>query len=87
MADQMTLTIVTADGVAYEGKVNYVNLPTPDGSVGILAGHAPMLCAVAEGELKYRSEEEGDKVFTISSGIAEIMNNVITVLLVKSAET
>ena len=81
MADRMILTIVTPGGVSFEGQVNYVNLPTPDGSLGILPGHAPMLCAVAEGPIKLRSQERGEEVIPVGEGIAEVINNTVTVLL------
>ena len=85
MADRIRLKIVTPAGVALERKVNYVNLPTFEGSVGILADHAPMLCAVAKGKLKYRSED-GESFFAVSDGVASVENNAIT-LLVQDAET
>ena len=54
MEDRIALKIVTADGVVLERQVSYVSIPTPDGSVGILADHAPMLCAVGRGVIRCR---------------------------------
>ena len=47
MENMIHLSVVTADGVALDTQVSYVNIPTGSGSVGVLHGHAPMLCAVS----------------------------------------
>ena len=54
MADRIKLSVVTAQGESHEKMVSYVSIPTAFGSVGVLSGHAPMLCAVKSGILKYR---------------------------------
>ena len=79
MADRIALKIVTPSGVLLERDVNYVNLPTPEGSVGILSNHAPMLCAVGKGKLKYRFEG-GESFVSVAGGVAQVENNVLTVL-------
>lgn len=79
MADRIRLRIVTPSGPVLERNVNYVNLPTPEGSVGILADHAPMLCALGRGKLRYRFEE-GERCLSVSGGVASVENNEVTVL-------
>ena len=79
MADRIHLTIITPAGTALERNANYVNLPMPDGSVGVLPGHAPMFCALGKGKLKCRSEE-GDTLIAVSGGVARVENNELTVL-------
>ena len=82
MADRIHLRIVTPSGTALEAKAEYIRIPTPEGSVGILADHAPMLCAVGEGKLKCRSEE-GERLIAVSDGVASVENNDGTVLTEK----
>ncbi|MBR0207677.1 MAG: F0F1 ATP synthase subunit epsilon [Oscillospiraceae bacterium] len=79
MADRIRLKIVTPAGTALDRMTNYVNLPTPEGSVGILADHAPMLCALGKGRLKYRFEG-GESFLSVSGGVAGVGNNELTVL-------
>ena len=79
MADRIRLQIVTPDGPALETDVNYVNLPTPEGSVGILADHAPMLCAVGRGRVRYRSGDGEGSLF-VTGGVASVEDNKMTVL-------
>ena len=79
MADRIHLRIVTPTGTALERDVNYVSLPTPGGSVGILANHAPMLCAVGKGKLRCRFEG-GESLVFVAGGVASVEDNEVTVL-------
>ena len=45
MACDIQLSVSTAYGEGFCKKVDYVNLPTAFGSLGILRGHSDMLCA------------------------------------------
>ncbi len=80
MADRIRLKIVTPSGTALDRIVNYVNLPTSDGSLGILADHAPMLCAMPEGETFCRMEDGTEKTVRHSSGVANVRDNRVTIL-------
>ena len=80
MAEGFHLSVLTGDGTIFDDRVDYVNLPTGYGSVGILAGHAPMLCAVDKGILRCTKEGETLRI-RVSSGIANVGNNEVTVLV------
>ena len=82
MADKISLSIVTADGVAFEKKVGYVNIPTSFGSVGILSGHAPMLCAVQKGVLRCTFGDNKESISVqVSDGVANVAENEVTLLV------
>ena len=85
MADKIKLSVVSQEGTDIEKNVSYVNIPTPFGSVGVLSGHAPMLCAVAAGVLRCTHGEEETLRVKVGSGIANVEHNEVT-LLVSSAE-
>ena len=78
--DAIKLHIVTGDGPVLEQAVEYVNLPTAFGSVGILANHAPMLCAVEAGMIRCRWSG-GEARVRVSAGIASVEHNELTVLV------
>lgn len=80
MEGRITLSIVTAEGAGETVKCDYVNLPTEFGSVGILANHAPMYCAVAAGRIAYRLGDGEMQYIPTGAGIATVENNEITVL-------
>ncbi len=80
MEDRIRLRLLTPDGVGWEGKVSAVTLPAAEGSLGILGGHAPLLCALQSGVVKCRGEA-GELRFQISEGVAGVEKDVVTLLL------
>ena len=82
MADKIKLSIVSQEGPALERDVSYVNIPTPFGSLGILSGHAALLCAVEEGTVRFRfgEEEETDRI-PVGAGVAHVEDNQVTLLV------
>jgi F-type H+-transporting ATPase subunit epsilon len=51
--------VLTPEGKVFDEEVEMVSTRTSSGSVGILAGHEPMLAILEEAELRlYRSETE-----------------------------
>ena len=86
MAKCFQFSVVTAEGTALEGAAEYCNLPTAGGSVGILADHAPMLCALNEGKVRCRMEDGTERVFCVPSGVAEIRDNRVTILSDRAEE-
>lgn len=81
MADAIHLSAVSSNGKSWERQVSYVNLPTDFGSLGILRNHAPMLCALTKGTVKYRFDTDAVGYLRISDGIANIADNEVTLLL------
>ncbi len=78
--DEIALHVLTGDGPVLERKVSSVNLPTSFGSVGVLRGHAPMICSLDAGILKCRSED-GVLRLRIGKGIASVEHNEVNVLV------
>lgn len=85
MANKIHLSVVTAEGAVFDGMINYVNIPTNFGSLGILSGHAPMVCALAGGIVKCSSEGGTPVRIAVGGGIADVNQNQVT-LLVSQAE-
>ena len=79
MADRIHLQIVTAGGVVFDRMVHVVNLPLENGSIGVLANHAPLMGAVVDGIVTAASDE-GEYVIAVGIGVVNIVNNEVTVL-------
>ena len=75
------LSVVTAETTIFDEQVSYVNLPTPFGSVGVLARHAPMLCAVEKGILRCTLESGETIRIRVADGVASVADNELTVLV------
>jgi F-type H+-transporting ATPase subunit epsilon len=80
MAKTFQLCVVTTEGTVLDTKVAYCGLQTPDGSLGILANHAPMMCILREGELSFRTEDGEEGTLRHSAGVARVKSNVLTLL-------
>ena len=80
MADsKINVLVATAEREVYRGEADMVVAPGSAGELGILPKHAPLLSALAPGELRITRGEEVDEVF-ISGGFMEVQPDMITVL-------
>jgi len=80
MADRIRLNILTANG-GMERLVSYVSLPAAGGSIGILAGHIPMLCALEEGTVRYRCGQGELQSVQTGEGVARVGDNEVLLLV------
>lgn len=80
MANQIHLSVVTAEGAVFDRMINYVNIPTAFGSLGILSGHAPMVCAIARGVVKCSDGGANVKI-AVGGGVADVNHNQVTLLV------
>jgi F-type H+-transporting ATPase subunit epsilon len=76
-----SLKIISTDKVFYDGKCEYLVIPTIDGEKGILAHHENMVIAVEIGELRFRKPHGEWVTAVVSKGFAEIVNNRASVLV------
>lgn len=64
----MQLEIITPEASVFTGEAEAVQFPGLDGSFQVLNGHAPIISALSNGDVKvdltntYESETENDKV-------------------------
>ena len=88
MADAMKLEIVTPEGVAYSGPVDFVTLPGAEGELGIYPQHIPLLTHIVPGEVVARKGLE-EIVLAVGDGFVEITGDKVSVLteLAVNAET
>ncbi len=80
MKEKIILSIVTPEKVYLsEGKVDFVALPASEGEMGILPGHISFVVQLKDGFLRY-SSEEGEEMFAILGGFAQVDKNKVIVL-------
>lgn len=79
MADKIELEIVTPDKRVLSLGVDEVVLPSANGSMGVLPGHAPLLCELDVGEVSYRTGQDR-KFLAVSGGFAEILRQKVSIL-------
>ena len=77
------LEIVTPLKVAYREEVKMVIVRTVDGDMGILPNHAPLVTALAVGEMTIR-KEDGNQQYFIAGGFLEISKDKVVILADKA---
>src|SRR5262245_2987762 len=76
---KLLLEIVTPDRSLVREEVDELQLPGPEGYLGVLPGHTPLLATLKVGELWYRIG--GDVHYlAISGGFVEVLPDHVTVL-------
>jgi F-type H+-transporting ATPase subunit epsilon len=76
----MHVTVARVHENLFDGEATKVNVPTTGGDIGILPHHEPLVATIKNGSLVI-SHEKGEEVFNVESGVVEVSNNQVTVIL------
>jgi len=74
--------IIASNRIFFSGRVQCVVLPGLDGEIAVLAHHEEMIVAVRMGEARFQLEDGTWKKAVFGSGLAEVANNRMKVLVV-----
>lgn len=86
MAD-LHFTLVTPERQVMADDVHMVVVPGTEGEFGVMAGHAPFMTTLRDGELAiYRSANATPERIRVSGGFAEVGDAGLTILA-ESANT
>ena len=80
MSATFQLSILTPEQSVFEGAVEYVEVPGIAGYLGVLAHHAALVTALAQGTLTVRVSGGNTQRWTVGGGFFEVSNNRATVL-------
>lgn len=80
MAATFHLSIITPEHSFFEGDVEMLVLETPDGEIGIQAGHAPMVISTVEGIL-HLTQNGNSRWAAASSGFATVLQDQVLLML------
>ncbi|MBD5254923.1 MAG: F0F1 ATP synthase subunit epsilon [Barnesiella sp.] len=78
----MTLKIISAEDIVFEGEVTSVTLPGSMGAFTVLKNHASLVSTLVAGKINY-SDGNSDSVHSIEieGGLVDVDNNVISVCI------
>lgn len=80
MAD-LHFELVTPEKLVLSEDVHMVVVPGTEGEFGVMAGHAPYMSTLRDGELAiYRSSGGQPEKIAVSGGFAEVSDKGLTVL-------
>lgn len=76
--------IITLSGVKFDEDVYEIQLPTPDGNIGVFPNHMPLVSLAVPGVISVRRNERdsNDKLeyFATDGGVIEILDNTVRIL-------
>ena len=84
MAKKFKTEIVTPERLVFSEEIESLVIPAERGYLGVLAGHAPLLCTLQPGAITIRGDK-GEQHFSTSGGFMEVTPGK-AVLLTESAE-
>ena len=79
MAPKTRLRIITPARQIFDKEVDMVAIRTPYGELGILPGHAPMVCLLVDSMVDIRDGSNFIKA-SVMSGFAEISQDLIVIV-------
>ena len=86
MAD-LHFELVTPQKLVISEDVHMVVVPGTEGEFGVMAGHAPYMSTLRDGELAvYRTAGAAPERIPVSGGFAEVSNRGLTVLAESAGE-
>ena len=79
---QMTVQIVTPDGLVYDHHAAFVSVKTIDGELGILPRHINTIAVLEVDQVKVCRVDDDKHIdwIAVNGGIIEIADNVITIV-------
>jgi F-type H+-transporting ATPase subunit epsilon len=83
MADetnQLRVRLVTPERTLFEHPVTAVELPSKNGYMEVLYGHAPLVAELGAGDVTLHGAPEGDQRYNVSWGFAEVLPDRVTIL-------
>ena len=86
MAD-LHFELVTPDRMVTSGEVYMVVVPGVEGDSGIMAGHAPYMTTLKNGDIAvYRTQGAQPERINVTGGFAEVSDKGLTILAESAGE-
>lgn len=76
----MTLKIISAEDILFQGEATAVHLPGTLGEFTVLPGHASLISTLTPGKVRYATDQ-GEQATEITGGIADVDRDVVSVCI------
>lgn len=77
----MTLKIISAEDIVFQGEVKVVHLPGAKGAFTVLPRHASLVSTLTPGKVSYTDTAEAVHEVEISGGIVDVDNDTVAVCI------
>ena len=85
MAAKLHFSLVAPERELFSGEVDQVDASGVEGDFGVLAGHAPFMTALKEGQVRVHNDGRVT-VYDVKGGFADVTPDGLTVLAEQAAE-
>ena len=77
---ELTVNVVSAERALWSGPAKSVVAKTPEGEIGILAGHEPILAVLAAGEVRVTTVDGSVLTANAEDGFLSVQNDTVTIV-------
>ncbi|WP_309642914.1 ATP synthase F1 subunit epsilon [Phenylobacterium sp.] len=85
MAEKLHFSLVSPERELFSGEVDQVDAQGTEGGFGVLAGHAPFMTALKEGQVVVHNDGQLT-VFEVQGGFADVTPEGLTILAEHAVE-
>ncbi len=77
----MKVKVTKPDSILFDGEANLVQLPGTNGLFEILPHHAPIISALAKGQLRIVTDDKQTHNYEIRGGVVKCQHDDIIILV------
>lgn len=83
----LQVQLVAADRQVWSGEASMVSVRTTEGSLGVLAGHEPLLSLLADGPVTITPSSGQPVVADVDSGFLSVDHDLVTIVAQRCSVT
>lgn len=80
MAKSFQVDVVSPEAIVWTGEAEMVIARTPEGELGIMADHEPLMGALATGPVSIQSASGERTTIGVHGGFVQVLNNQVTLI-------
>ncbi|MBA3362296.1 MAG: F0F1 ATP synthase subunit epsilon [Acidimicrobiia bacterium] len=80
MAKPFQVDVVSPEATIWSGEATFVVARTPDGEIGILADHEPLLAALVTSAVEVEGTDGSRTIIGVHGGFLQVLKNQVTLL-------
>ncbi|HJU51051.1 MAG TPA: F0F1 ATP synthase subunit epsilon [Acidimicrobiia bacterium] len=80
MAKPFRVDVVSPEATVWTGEANFVLARTPDGEIGILADHEPLLASLVTSAVEVEGVDGSRTIIGVHGGFLQVLSNQVTLL-------
>jgi F-type H+-transporting ATPase subunit epsilon len=80
MAKPFQLDVVSPEATVWSGQATFVVAKTPEGEIGIMADHEPLMGALVTGPVTVEDEAGNRTTIGVHGGFIQVLHNKVTLI-------